>query len=104
MDKIIGMVRNNPELRKQLEAETERLVKEKEAAGSAEALIRAAKTVLDIEIAAEELERLDAGSRDLDLDELEQAGGGKTAGKKNTGGSQWELFWNTVFKVGTQGL
>ena len=57
MDKIIGMVRNNPELRKQLEAETERLVKEKEAAG-----------------------------------------------KKNTGGSQWELFWNTVFKAGTQGL
>ncbi len=104
MDRIIGMIRNNPELRKQLEAETERLVRENEAAGPAEALIRAAKTVLDVEITAKDLEELDAGSRDLNLDELEQASGGKTAGKKNTGGSQWALFWNTVYKVGTQGL
>jgi len=74
MEQALEMLENKPELTEKLFAEAERLIAGNEAAGTQEALISAAKTVLGVDFAGE------AGENGkLDLEELDAVSGGVNA-------------------------
>ena len=73
IEKAKEMLENNPELMEKVNAEVERLANAKEAATPEEAMAKAIKTVLDIDVPEEELKE----SRKMNLDELDDVAGGE---------------------------
>ena len=72
MEKAKEMMEKDPELMEKVNAEVERLVNAKEGSSLEEAMAKAIKTVLDIDVAEEELKE----SRKMNLDELDDVAGG----------------------------
>ena len=81
-EKMTEMLRNNPELQDELMAEIERLAEADETLDEAEALGKAAKTVLGIDLTKEDMEALAAEGRDLSLEELDAINGGSLVPNK----------------------
>ena len=71
LEKAKEMLENNPELMEKVNAEVERLANAKEAATPEEAMAKAIKTVLDIEVAEDELKASTNEAQKLSLDELD---------------------------------
>ena len=86
MEKANDMLEKNPELMEKVNAEVKRLANAKEAATPEEAMAKAIKTVLDIEVAEDEFKAPaeDApkaptdGAQKMSLDELDDVAGGAT--------------------------
>ena len=76
MEKANEMLTKNPELMEKYNAEVERLVDTKEATTPEEAMIKAIKTVLDIEVSEDEFKAPTNETQKLNLDELDNVAGG----------------------------
>ena len=76
MEKANEMLKKNPELMAKVNAEVERLANAKEAATPEEAIVKAVKTVLDIDVVENELKTPTNGTQELNLDEMDKVAGG----------------------------
>ena len=72
LEKTNEVLQGNPELMEKVMAETKRLAEAKEAATPEEAMVKAIRTVLDIDVTEAELKE----SKKLSLDELDHVAGG----------------------------
>ena len=79
LEKMKEMLENKPELEEKLKAEIKSLAESREATDPDEALIKAIKNVLDIDLTREELAVMSAADepKELDPDEMDTAAGGK---------------------------
>ena len=84
--KLTEALRNNPQMKEKFSAEAKRLLESGEAAEWKEALAKAAKSVQDLDLTADDLESLKGGARELTPDELEKAAGGYS----------WSEFWDDL--------
>ena len=93
LEKANEMLKKDPELMEKVSAEVERLANAKEAATPEEAMAKAIKTVLDIDVTEEELK----GAKELNLDELDNVAGGSDP--DSTGVKILETVMTPVFKA-----
>lgn len=77
--KMHELLKDRPELQKKITGEASLLVENNEA-GEKEALARAVKASLDIDLTEEELDTLFAKAAELDPEELRKVGGGNVEG------------------------
>ena len=76
LEKMEEMLKDNPELGQKTFEEADRLVESKEAENPKEALAKAVKTVLDLDLTEEEQDALVADNGKMDLENLDAVAGG----------------------------
>ena len=75
-EKMEEMLNENPELGQKISAEADRLMESEEVGDPKEAIAKAVKAVLSIDLTQEELDAMLEESGELDLDDLDQIAGG----------------------------
>ena len=76
IEKLGEALKDNSELQDKITAEVKRIAENKEASDPKEAVAKAVKTVLDIDLTEEQLNQLFPKAKELSPDEMEQVSGG----------------------------
>lgn len=76
LEKMGELLENDPELKKKIIAEADRLLESKEAGDRKEAFTRAVKAELDIDLTPEDLDFINESTKELNPDELGSVSGG----------------------------
>ena len=80
LEKLHELLKDNPELQQKLTTEANKLLESKEAKDTKEAVAKAAKAELDIELTQEELDTVTEAAEKLSLEDLDAVAGGGQAG------------------------
>ena len=96
IEKLQEELSQSPELQKKIDAEAKRIAEHNEAAGVQEAIGKAIRTVLNIELTQEELDTMIPQKKDLSLEDMEQVSGGglldSIDGVVKSVGFAWDIF------------
>ena len=96
IEKLKEELNNNPELQEKINAEAKRIAENKEASDPREAIGKAIKAILDIDLTEEELAALVPQGTELSMAEMEQASGGDVLDSVSDFFTMIGDSWNTV--------
>ena len=101
MEKVKEMLQNDPGMMEKVREEIQRIAQVGEAVDAKECMIKAVKTILDIDLTGEELNAFDTKPGELSLEEMGQVSGGSVIDwfVRNIAAPVQKFCEDTTFKV-----
>ena len=101
MEKVKEMLQNDPWMMEKVREEIQRIAQVGEAVDAKECMIKAVKTILDIDLTGEELNAFDTKPGELSLEEMGQVSGGSVIDwfVRNIAAPVQKFCEDTTFKV-----
>lgn len=105
MEKVKEMLQNDPGMMEKVREEIQRIAQGGEAADAKECMIKAIKSILDIDLTGEDLKAFETKPGEISLEELDQVSGGSVVDwfVRNIAAPVQKFCEDTTFKV-AQGI